>query len=163
MNWRSEAKMSEKLEAKAPDYAIVQKGGLTGYTRLTLRCCCCNKVFQKGSDYQNENIPFLLTIKPLCPSCAKHLKKWQEQREKIEKDLEGLRRKLREIYAKIKEKCDYELLNSQVDRESGYIVFKPQQNFNNFLFWLCEEFAGLVVSETEENCDLESEGEVKTK
>lgn len=49
-------------------------------------------------------------------------------------------KQLQDLKEKIKDKHHFESEHTRLDRESGYVISKPQQELVNFLAWLDEEF-----------------------
>ena len=61
-----------------------------------------------------------------------------------EKKLEELKHKLQQLSNEIREKADFEFEHTQIDRESGYFISNPQQDFNSFLSWITKKFEELL-------------------
>ena len=74
----------------------------------------------------------------------------EEIERRVLKILEDHKQKLEELHKRIKEKGYFELKNTMVDKESGYQISKPQQEFNSFLVWLNEKFAELGLDTEKE-------------
>ena len=64
--------------------------------------------------------------------------------QKAEKEMEQLKHKLRQLSNEIREKADFEFEHTQIDRESGYFISNPQQDFNSFLSWITKKFEELL-------------------
>ena len=54
-----------------------------------------------------------------------------------QKEMEQLKHKLQQL----------EFEHTQIDRESGYFISNPQQDFNSFLSWITKKFEELLLKE----------------
>ena len=61
-----------------------------------------------------------------------------------QKEMEQLKHKLQQLSNEIREKADFEFEHTQIDRESGYFISNPQQDFNSFLSWITKKFEELL-------------------
>jgi len=61
-----------------------------------------------------------------------------------QKEMEQLKHKLQQLSNEIREKADFEFERTQIDRESGYFISNPQQDFNSFLSWITKKFEELL-------------------
>lgn len=54
--------------------------------------------------------------------------------------------KLEELYRKVHDKHYFESEHTRLDKESGYVVSKPQQELVNVLAWIDEELKAFLES-----------------
>ena len=64
-----------------------------------------------------------------------------------QKEMEQLKHKLQQLSNEFREKADFEFEHTQIDRESGYFISNPQQDFNSFLSWITKKFEELLLKE----------------